>query len=288
MMTLLFSHSVYGQNSGFTYKDFESLVLAFRPQKKQHSTQQRFGYACMVLAETKKATKNNPSEFNLADYFNITCAFLNLEADDDALNIAYKKFVSLEGSCEYLQSFKARVDQNSIYDRIRSRYTADLKNCNNPKKTAGQPEQNHAETKVSQITGMMKEILQRDQKFRTTAQPGQDWAVKQKPLDIRNQMLIDSLFSKHNAYIGKSVVGEKYRNVMWIVIQHSDINMMERYLPYIKEAVRSDELPEANLKMLIDRIYAVRYKVQIFGTQSHIPMADKKIIHAVIKEYGIR
>lgn len=94
----------------------------------------------MVLAETKKATKNNPSEFNIADYFNITCAFLNLEADDDALNIAYKKFVSLEGSCGYLQSFKARVDQNSIYDRIRSRYTADLKNCNNAIKTAGQPD----------------------------------------------------------------------------------------------------------------------------------------------------
>ncbi len=68
-------NSVYCQNTNFFYKNFESEILLFRPQKKQHITQQRFDYACMVLTETKKATGNNPSNFNLADYFNICLLF---------------------------------------------------------------------------------------------------------------------------------------------------------------------------------------------------------------------
>ncbi len=199
-----------------------------------------------------------------------------------------KNLYRWKGVVNICKLLKKGLIRTSIYDRIRSRYAADFSKCVGTEKLAGEAQPYPAETKASKITEMMQEILQRDQKIRATAKAGQDWAAQQRPLDIKNQMLIDSLFNKHNTYIGKSVVGEKNQSVMWIVIQHSDINRMERYLPYIKESVRSNELPVANLKMLIDRIYAVRYKVQIFGTQSNVTMADKKMIYAVMEEYGIR
>ncbi|GGH03544.1 hypothetical protein [Pedobacter zeae] len=281
-------NTVYAQQSGFTYEGFEKEILKFKPQKKNGVAQDKFDYASMILSETKKATKDNPDNFNLADYFNVLFAFLTLNIPDDALDIAYKKFSSAPGSCEYLIAFKDKVNQGKIYDRIRQRYMADLGKCNGIPKAAGLSAQKNDHSAKSPLAKQLEDILQQDQKFRTTGIPNADLASKQKKLDIKNQERIDSLFNVYQTYIGKSMVGEKYQNVMWIVIQHSDLGRMEKYLPVISKAVESKELPELNLKMLIDRIYAIKYKYQIFGSQGGVKLADEKTIQSVRVRYNLK
>ena len=75
---------------------------------------------------------------------------------------------------------------------------------------------------------------------------------------------------------------------MWAVIQHSNLDMMERYLPIIQNAVKENELHLTTFKMLIDRIYTKPSMIiNFFGSQQGIKIADEKIIKEIKEKYGI-
>jgi hypothetical protein len=82
-------------------------------------------------------------------------------------------------------------------------------------------------------------------------------------------------------------LGPELEHIMWLVVQHSTPEFMERYLPVVAEAVHANELQPAPLKMLIDRIYWIQTKQQIFGSQAGVPLADKKTIEKVQKKYQL-
>lgn len=109
----------------------------------------------------------------------------------------------------------------------------------------------------------------------------------QKQLDIRNQIKIDSLYKNHQTYLGKSLVGNDFKSVMWQVIQHSNLNYMEKYLPIVISALKNNELGESALKYLIDRIYSEKHNYQIFGSQENIKMADEKTRKEIKLKYGM-
>ena len=74
---------------------------------------------------------------------------------------------------------------------------------------------------------------------------------------------------------------------MWLVIQHSNIEKMEEYLPVLIEAVKKKELKLTPLKMLIDRIYTVRFGYQIFASQMGVDLANEEVRKKVIAKYAI-
>ena len=126
-----------------------------------------------------------------------------------------------------------------------------------------------------------------DQKHRNDS--SKELRSKQLELDKTNQETINSLYSKHKTYIGKSLVGEKFKSVMWAVIQHSNTEMMAEYLSVIQKAVKENELDVVPFKMLIDRFYGLKYGYQIFGSQSGFgfELADDKKRKEIKLKYGI-
>ncbi|MEL6142817.1 MAG: hypothetical protein AAFU67_14500, partial [Bacteroidota bacterium] len=134
------------------------------------------------------------------------------------------------------------------------------------------------------LVTLMAKIDERDQRHRLD--PPVDW-TKQQPLDKQNFASIDSLYQIHQQYIGRSLVGEKFQHVMWTVIQHSDLDGMERYLPVIAEAVKKEDLPVAPFKMLIDRIHHQRHGYQIFGSQVGVELAPDGIREMVARKYNL-
>jgi hypothetical protein len=136
-----------------------------------------------------------------------------------------------------------------------------------------------------ELVRVMNSIYLNDTKYRMVNPV--DWS-KQKPLDERNQRLIDSLFNIYQTYIGKSLVGKQLESTMWLVVQHSPLAMMERYLPIMATAISQKQLDEVPFKMLIDRIYWLKYNYQIFGSQgAKIKVADDEIRNEVIKKYKL-
>lgn len=285
LLTLSFV-SIQAQSTSLSDSNFEQDILSFQP-KLNSVSEKDFNYGKMIINEVKTATENNPENFNRADYFNVFSAFLSLNESDDHINLAFKKFYESNGSCDYFLSeglFKSKK-----YDGLRPQIEKRIAMCsastNDPKAPVFNLEDYIENNDLDEdLVRLMDKINKTDGKFRKLANT--DWS-KQRPLDLENQRVVDSLFKKYNTYVGASLVGDRYASTMWIVIQHSNIEMMEAYLPIIHKAVNSKELDVVPLKMLLDRIYSIKEGYQIFGSQSGIPLADNTVIDGVRKKYGI-
>lgn len=66
---------------------------------------------------------------------------------------------------------------------------------------------------------------------------------------------------------GVSRVGFKASQGAWLIIQHSDLETQQRYLPLMREAAEQGELPGHLLATTIDRVLVGEGKKQLYGTQ---------------------
>lgn len=276
----------------FTIDNFETQILNYNPNKIPNVSDKDYNYGIMILKETRNAVKNKPENFNLADYFNILNAFLNLNETKENINVAFKKFVDAKGSCEYILAFENAIKSNPKYDIVREDYNQQLARCKSNTDVKKELDISEYAKSNNLNLSLIEEIYNvdvNDQKYRSYDE-AKEMSDRQQVLDKKNQSIIDSLYKTNKTYIGRSLVGKKFENVMWAVVQHSNVQMMERYLPVIKKAVFDKELEVAPLKMLIDRFYGLKYGYQIFGSQGDgfgFRSADEKTKKEIKKKYGI-
>ncbi|MDG1572239.1 DoxX family protein [Robiginitalea sp. M366] len=106
-------------------------------------------------------------------------------------------------------------------------------------------------------------ILVLDQKYRGPDMDWSQWGL-QMELDSANIRFVDSLVARHG-YPGKSLVGEPANKAAWYVIQHS--NRIDDFLPAIRVAAETGELPYRLYAMMLDRSLMQQGKPQLYGTQ---------------------
>lgn len=274
----------------FEYESFENQFFTYEPYQNPKTSKKDFDYASMILRETKSAINNKLENFSVADYFNILSAFLSLKESKENIFIVYQKFKENEESCEYIIRLEETIKKSPKYDIIRKDYNKELAKCKSNYTT--EKEFNIFEyCKTNNLDlALVKQINQintDDQRYRNKS--SKELKIKQQKLDKENQEVINSLYNKYKKYIGKSLVGRKFESVMWAVIQHSNVEMMAKYLPIIQNAVKEKELDVAPLKMLIDRFYGLKYGYQIFGSQIEFgfELADEKKRKEIKSKYGI-
>ncbi|WP_138434402.1 hypothetical protein [Winogradskyella algicola] len=285
---LFLSFKIYNAQSNeasFNADNFEIEFLEYNPIQKNDVSEKDFKWAQFVIKETKKSIKEKSGNYNVAHYWNIISAFDKLQENIETLKLVFIKLANSEGGCKYITSFKDKVKFDNKIPKLYNQY---YKSCNRDQEddTELNIEEYITDNKLNkELVKLINIININDQKFRSSDE--QTYETKQPELDRHNQKLIDSLFHKYDQYIGKSLVGEKFEFVMWSVIQHSNLEMMERYLPIIQKAVQDKELNKTPFKMLIDRIYTQKYDYQIFGSQIGVKNADEKTRNEIIKKYGI-
>lgn len=270
----------------FTEKNFDNEFFTYQAIQKDGVSKENFDYAQMILSETKKALKNDVKNYNVAHYWNIATAFSTLKERKKNIEVVFIKATKSQGVCEYFESFK-KV-KNHFSQNIPVLYEREQKKCfekANIVEHLDLIQYSDANSLDLKLVQLFYQIDEDDKRFRDS-----DYAKnesKQIELDKKNQEIIDSLYNKYKSYIGISMVGKKFNHVMWEVIQHSNLGMMEKYLPVILKAVQNNELNKTTFKMLIDRIYWQKYDFQIFGSQKGIRIADDKTRSEIIKKYGI-
>lgn len=288
LFTSISCNAQENQNNGFTYEDFNNEILKYEPVRKSGVSEKDFNKGLFRLNETKSAVNNGPENFTYADYWNITMAFVNLDESEKSIRIAFDKAIELDAEkvCQIIEIF----GYSQLDIRIPDAFFAFLKNCKDSKSNDEalnlEEYANQNGLKLELVT-IMHGIQLADIKFRFNSKMD---ASKQTILDNQNQAKIDSLYSVFDTYIGKSLVGDKFQNTMWAVVQHSNVEMMEKYLPVIQEAVKNGELKVVPLKMLIDRYYGLKYGYQIYGTQDGFgfDLADEKKRKEISVKYGIK
>lgn len=136
------------------------------------------------------------------------------------------------------------------------------------------------------LVRQIAEIAERDVKYRTVS--SNEFKEKQPALDQLNQAKIRDLAETYKGYIGKELGGPRYSYVMWSVIQHSSLEMMEEYFDALHSAFLEKQLSTGAFKMLVDRYYGLKYGYQVFGSQSGfgVEMADVETKNKIEVELG--
>jgi len=98
-------------------------------------------------------------------------------------------------------------------------------------------------------------------------------------------------------WLGKNKIGEMANQTLWLVIQHADINIQEKYLPKLEASVEKNESDGWHLAFLKDRILMRKGEKQYYGTQAKkdsssgityiYPIAEAKTVNRRRKELGL-
>lgn len=70
-----------------------------------------------------------------------------------------------------------------------------------------------------------------------------------------------------NGWLGPDVVGNQGNSTIFLVIQHSNQETQEKYLPMLREAVKSKKAKASSLALMEDRVAIGQGKMQLYGTQ---------------------
>lgn len=147
-------------------------------------------------------------------------------------------------------------------------------------------------TDTAAIRAQLKLILDRDQKTRVRG----DSLLFAQWIDSTNLVQIESLIARYG-WPGKSFVGATGNIAVFLVIQHSDLAIQEKYLPLLKASVADSQSMPCDLALLKDRILMRQGKKQLYGSQiardssnggwKFYPIEDEKNVNARRKLMGL-
>jgi hypothetical protein len=141
------------------------------------------------------------------------------------------------------------------------------------------------------VKAELKAIFERDQKTRT----GADSAAFVNYIDSCNQVQVKALIAKYG-WLGKSAIGN-YNQVLFLVIQHADLETQEKYFPLLQESADKGESSKIDAAMMQDRILMRQGKKQIYGSQvvlnktggqEFYPIEDEKNVNLRRQKIGMQ
>jgi hypothetical protein len=89
---------------------------------------------------------------------------------------------------------------------------------------------------------------------------------KQDSLDKENLVIVSKIIDSLG-WLGKDMIGDTANETLFLVIQHSNIFAMEKYLPIMQKAVAENKANKQWLALLIDRVEFLNKRKQIYGSQ---------------------
>jgi hypothetical protein len=127
------------------------------------------------------------------------------------------------------------------------------------------------------LVAMLDSIYIEDQKYRQQIdgiEKKYGWESKEMKAhwkiinekDSINLIKVKSILDKYG-WLGTDVVGWQGNATLFLVIQHSDQATQEKYLPIMREAVKSGKAQGNDLALLEDRVALGQGKRQIYGSQ---------------------
>ncbi|MBP8033331.1 MAG: hypothetical protein KAZ71_01970 [Bacteroidia bacterium] len=87
-----------------------------------------------------------------------------------------------------------------------------------------------------------------------------------KKQDQINLEIVSPIIDKYG-WLSSDVIGENANSALFLVIQHSNQETQEKYLPIMREAVKNGNAEASALALLEDRVALGQGKKQIYGSQ---------------------
>ncbi len=114
--------------------------------------------------------------------------------------------------------------------------------------------------------GLRKEIKTVEEKYgRESNEMKAHWkTISEK--DSINLIKIQKILDERG-WLGQDVIGGKGNTTLFLVIQHSPLEIQEKYLPMMREAVEKNNARASSLALLEDRVAMRKGGKQIYGSQ---------------------
>ena len=84
--------------------------------------------------------------------------------------------------------------------------------------------------------------------------------------DSINQIAVTKILDQHG-WLGVKDIGEDANTTLFLVIQHADLAVQEKYLPMMRDAAKKGNAKPSALALLEDRVALRQGRKQIYGSQ---------------------
>lgn len=84
--------------------------------------------------------------------------------------------------------------------------------------------------------------------------------------DSINEMIVCKILDERG-WLGKDILGYKGNTALFLTIQHADLDVQEKYIPMLREAVKKGNARGDQLALMEDRVALRQGKRQIYGSQ---------------------
>ena len=277
LLLCLFSHQIYAQNnylppqregvSDASYEKWVNRIQSFRKrlENKDISTKAR-----IVL------------EYNIAHGYKV------LKEPSDSLFDRLSNLISLDTTSvcyeiiDWNRAFKG-FGQQSYEELSPQRWQVLYKLC---LPYAQNLEKEHEKSRIVEeknidpiLLKRLNFLIERDKKYRDSiglaerkygihsAEVKTLWQ-KQHELDALNAILIDSIITQYNGYIGTKITGESHSNDLLLVALHSNsLDFLNKHYPMFVKLVKENEINKELFAILTDRYHLQKDGMQVFGTQ---------------------
>ena len=120
----------------------------------------------------------------------------------------------------------------------------------------------------------LEEIYDVDQNIRkvdfdtiATREASIAYSKKMVAVDSANQSRVIPIIEQHG-WLPKSKIGDKAANAIFLVVQHSSLEKIEKYLPQMEALAKQGEASATDAAKMRDRLLMFQGKKQIYGTQT--------------------
>jgi len=244
---------------------FVATALAQPPEYNAHITQaetlyQKGDYAASA-AQYSAAFKTLGWKGYGSDRYNAARAWSMAGVPDSAFLNLFKIAENL--NYDNLEALTTETAFNPLYPLPRWTALCALVKSNQPS--------------MPKLAKELEKIQVEDQKYRqmidsVTTQFGRDskevdalWSTM-RLVDSVNTTRVSAILDTHG-WLGTKAVGASGNSALFLVVQHADIEVQEKYLPMMREAVKAGNAQGSSLALLEDRVLMRHGKKQIYGSQ---------------------
>jgi hypothetical protein len=252
--TLLLSVAAIAQPP--EYFEFVKKAEGFYAAKQYRESSVEYGKAFASFGD-----KGRPD-----DRYNAACSYALAGLPDSAFKNLYR--IAEKTGYSNLGHLKSDSDLESIHKDKRWEPLLAIVKANKDKAEEGLNKP---------LVAILDSIYQDDQSYRMQIDKIQEKHGRNSPemkalwktigeKDSLNLIKVTRILDKHG-WLGPGEIGRQGNNTLFLVIQHSDLPVQEKYLPMMREAVKNKKAMPSALALLEDRVALRQGRKQIYGSQ---------------------
>lgn len=111
-----------------------------------------------------------------------------------------------------------------------------------------------------------EDFIKIHQEYGENSDEYKNYSLKMNEVDSLNFIEFEKIIEKYG-WLGPETIGEEGVNILFLLVQHNNLEREKKYLPLIKKAVKKGRENPVHLAYLEDRIAMFSNEMQSYGTQ---------------------